>query len=56
VSVEGNLVPAHTMWHAEPVLIDAPEANLQLQRAACMSRHETRQYYFRTICIFGNNL
>jgi hypothetical protein len=23
VSVEGTLFPAHTMWHAEPVLIDA---------------------------------
>jgi hypothetical protein len=25
VSVEGTLFPAHTMWHAEPVLVDAPE-------------------------------
>ena len=29
VSVEGTLFPAHTMWHAEPVLIDAADVTPQ---------------------------
>ena len=29
VSVEGTLFPAHTMWHAEPVLIDAAAVALR---------------------------
>jgi hypothetical protein len=29
VSVEGTLFPAHTMWHAEPVLIDAADVKAQ---------------------------